>query len=79
MSAFGKLLEWLDNNYILPDIYIIENGCADIGEIANNEEIMDINRIIYLRQYISQVMKAMQKGINIRGYLICSLIDSFLR
>ncbi|XP_029659460.1 myrosinase 1-like isoform X2 [Formica exsecta] len=79
MSAFGKLLEWLDNNYILPDVYIIENGCANIGEIANNEEIMDINRIIYLRQYISQVMKAMQKGINIRGYLICSLIDSFLR
>ncbi|KAL6444138.1 hypothetical protein ACFW04_001817 [Cataglyphis niger] len=78
-SAFGKLLEWLNNNYILPDVYIIENGCADIGKIANNEEIMDINRIIYLRKHISQVMKAMQKGVNIRGYLISSLIDNFSR
>ncbi|CAL1676247.1 unnamed protein product [Lasius platythorax] len=69
-SAFGKLLEWLNNDYILPNVYIIENGFADIGKIANNEEIVDVNRIIYLRQHILQVMKAMQKGVNIRGYLI---------
>lgn len=78
-SGFRKLLEWLDNNYILPDVYIIENACANIGEIANNEEMVDINRIIYFQQHILQVMKAMQKGVNIRGYLICSLINNFSR
>jgi len=40
---------------MLSEVYITEN--ADIGKIANGE-IVDVNRIIYLRQYISQIMKA---------------------
>lgn len=67
---------WITITYY-PKVYITENGYADIGKIANNGEIVDVNRIIYLRQHISQVMKAMPKGINIRGYLIWSLIGNF--
>lgn len=77
--GFRKLLEWLDSNYILPDVYVIENACTNIGEIANNEEIVNVNRTIYFQQHILQVIKAMQKGVNIRGYLICSLVNNFSR
>lgn len=78
-SALSKLLEWFNNEYTLPEIYITENGYADIGEIADNREIVDINRIIYLQRQISQVVEAMRKGINIRGYLIWPLVDDFAR
>lgn len=56
--AIIKLLKQLNNHYMLPEVYTTENAYADIGKIANNGEIVDVNRIIYLRQYISQVMKA---------------------
>lgn len=70
VSAFSKLLEWLNNHYILPEVYITDNDYADIGKIANNGEIVNVNRIIYFLQHISKVMKAMQKGINICSCLI---------
>lgn len=78
-SAFGKLLERLNNDYALPKLYIAENGYVDIEEIVTNGEIVDVNRIIYLPRHVSQVMKAMQKGIDIRGYSIWSLASDFSR
>jgi beta-glucosidase len=53
--------------YNLP-IYITENGIADAR---------DQKRAAYIREHLSYINKAIQEGVNIRGYLYWSLLDNF--
>jgi len=59
-------------------VYIIENGPISC-KLLTNGEIAHVNRIIYLPQHVSRVMKAMQKGIDIRGYSIWPLANDSVR
>lgn len=61
----------LHNDYSLPDLWITANGYADFG--GN----IDWERVVYLREHIKVVLKAMQDGVNIQGYLVKSLTDGF--
>ncbi|XP_012229658.1 myrosinase 1 isoform X2 [Linepithema humile] len=65
-----KLLHRLNNDYLLPEIWIT-NGYADSGSI------MDWGRVVYHHKYLKAVLKAMQDGIDIQGYLVKSLTDGF--
>ncbi|MBI1833399.1 MAG: glycoside hydrolase family 1 protein [Candidatus Andersenbacteria bacterium] len=53
--------------YNLP-IYITENGLADASDSKRSE---------FIRSHIKAVKKAMQQGVNVRGYLHWSLLDNF--
>ncbi len=53
--------------YNLP-IYITENGLADAK---------DKNRAEFIRKHLKYVHKAINKGVNVRGYLHWSLLDNF--
>lgn len=66
-----KLLKRMELNYNLPPIFITENGYVDNGEME------DMDRCTYHHGHLSVVLKAMQNGIDIRGYLVRSFIDSF--
>lgn len=58
-------------------IYITENGAAykDVPDPQKN--IHDIERISYIRQHILAAHRAVQDGINLRGYFLWSFIDNF--
>jgi beta-galactosidase len=71
-----KLLKWIDERYDKPVIYITENGCAFSDKIENGA-INDVKRINYLNGYITNIHKAIQDGINIRGYFVWTLMDNF--
>lgn len=63
--------EWGD-----PDVFVTENG------MSNNDRIIDgaVNddpRIEYLAGYLSQVRRAMDKGVKVKGYFQWSLMDNF--
>lgn len=60
----------LDNDYLLPEIWIT-NGYADY------DTNIDWGRVIYHCEHLKAVLKAMQDGIDIRGYLVKSLTDGF--
>jgi beta-glucosidase len=49
-------------------IYITENGLAD----AKDEK-----RVGYIKDYLSQVWRAIHDGVNVRGYFYWSLLDNF--
>lgn len=49
-------------------IYITENGLADEH---------DVYRTWYIQEVLGSVMKAIQKGADVRGYFYWSLIDNF--
>ena len=40
-------------------------------------EVLDTDRIMYLRAYLSQLQRATSEGVPVRGYFLWSLMDNF--
>ena len=60
----------------LPPVYITENGCSADDQVRAGA-IGDGDRISYLDGHIRAVHKAMEAGIDVRGYFVWSLMDNF--
>jgi len=58
-------------------IYITENGVAFNDKIFEDGKVHDNERIDYLKNHLIKVAELKQKGADIRGYFIWSLIDNF--
>jgi beta-glucosidase len=55
---------------------ITENGAA-FPDVNVNGEINDPKRIQFLKDYLAQVLKAKNEGVNVGGYFIWSFMDNF--
>ena len=73
---FQKTLLQVANRYRLP-IYVLENGLGGYDKLDDNGEVIDTDRIAYLRAYIGAMNAAALAGADIRGYFIWSLLDNF--
>jgi len=71
-----KLLEWIDLRYDHPEIYITENGCS-FNESIISGVVDDADRINFFKGYLTEIKKAIDKGVNVKGYFIWSLMDNF--
>jgi len=58
-------------------IYITENGMAAKDVETKNGEVLDIDRLEYLRMHLTEVARAIKDGINVKGYFVWSLLDNF--
>jgi beta-glucosidase len=58
-------------------IYITENGCAAQDQLTPQDEIIDSDRIFYLRQYLRSAHRAVKEGFPLKGYFIWSFLDNF--
>ncbi len=58
-------------------IYITENGCAVQDRPDPQSFVEDRERINYLRLHLVEMHKAIQAGVNLRGYFAWSLMDNF--
>ncbi|WP_407179017.1 GH1 family beta-glucosidase [Bradyrhizobium sp. STM 3562] len=58
-------------------IYISENGTSSSDEIRPDGKIYDLDRIMYLRNYLTQLQRAIAEGAPVRGYFLWSLMDNF--
>jgi beta-glucosidase len=56
---------------------ITENGCAVEDELTPMGEILDSDRILYLRQHLKSAHRAIQEGYPLRGYFVWTLLDNF--
>lgn len=61
--------------YELP-IYITENGCSHPDRIFVDGEVHDPHRIDFLQRYLAQLHRAMEEGVDVRGYFYWSLMDN---
>lgn len=57
-------------------IIITENGAA-FNDVLKDNKVQDKERIQYLQSYLEQVLYAKEKGVNVGGYFVWSLLDNF--
>jgi beta-glucosidase len=61
----------------LDTIYISENGASAADQVRPDGKIYDLDRIMYLRNYLTQLQRAVAEGAPVRGYFLWSLMDNF--
>jgi len=73
-----KLLNWVDQRYAHPPIYVTENGWSTPGEESAQEGVVDDGRVLFYHNYTGEVQRAIvEDGVDVRGYFAWSLMDNF--
>ncbi|MCR4788578.1 MAG: beta-glucosidase [Lachnospiraceae bacterium] len=68
-------IKMLYDRYRLP-FYITENGMSCHDDISLDGKVHDPNRINFLDLYISALQKAVDEGVDVRGYFLWSFLDN---
>jgi len=61
----------------IPDLMITENGVPVPDGLDFDGRVRDERRIRYLRDHLTQVHRAMDEGVPVKGYFHWSLMDNF--
>ncbi|KAK2819810.1 hypothetical protein Q7C36_021456 [Tachysurus vachellii] len=72
--GFRRLLHYVKTQYGNPMIYVTENG---VSEKIACTDLCDEWRMQYFRDYINEMLKAVNEGVNVKGYTAWSLLDMF--
>jgi beta-glucosidase len=59
------------------ELYITENGASSSDQIAADGHIYDTDRVMFLRNYLTQLQRAVAEGVPVKGYFLWSLLDNF--
>ena len=59
------------------EIYITENGCSSSDVLTSDGTVLDTDRVMYLRNYLTQLYRAIQEGVPVKGYFLWSLLDNY--
>ncbi|MGE4584024.1 MAG: GH1 family beta-glucosidase [Sphaerochaeta sp.] len=57
-------------------LYITENGCS-CKDVVEQGRVHDYQRCDYLNQHFEMCHRAIEEGINLKGYFIWSFLDNF--
>jgi beta-glucosidase len=58
-------------------IYISENGTSSEDKLRDNGKVYDLDRISFLRNYLTQLQRATSERVPVKGYFLWSLMDNF--
>ncbi len=61
----------------IKEMYITENGCSSDDKVAADGNIYDSDRVMYLKNYIGQLQRAVSEGVPVKGYFCWSLLDNY--
>lgn len=75
-SGLGDLLDRLARDVPVP-LYITENGAAIDDYVNPAGTVRDPERIEYLEGHIGAALAARERGVDLRGYFVWSLLDNF--
>jgi len=75
-QALHDLLTSLHKRYVLPPVFITENGAA-MKDVIEQGVVNDTDRITYYHHHLNMVDKAMKEGVEVSGYFAWSLLDNF--
>jgi beta-glucosidase len=75
-AGLGRILRRVRGYTDLP-LYITENGAAFHDYVDPEGDVDDRERVSYLGDHFAETARAIQDGVDIRGYFIWSLLDNF--
>jgi beta-glucosidase len=71
-------LEWVRGRYGNVPLYVTENGAAFYDPpSADGPVVEDPLRVAYYREHLRAVRRAIERGVDVRGYYAWSLLDNF--
>jgi beta-glucosidase len=76
-EAFTDLLLRFSTDYPEIPLLVTESGCAYPNGPGPDGRVRDDRRIDYLRSHLAAVHAAIEKGADVRGYYLWSLMDNF--
>ena len=71
------ILEWVRQRYGRIPLYVTENGAAFYDAPASEDLEPDLQRVRYLRNHVAAARRAIEAGVDLRGYFVWSLLDNF--
>jgi beta-glucosidase len=71
------MLERIASEYPPIPIIICENGVALPDEVEGDGSVDDGDRIRFLEDHIAALATAVDRGVDVRGYMVWSLLDNF--
>jgi beta-glucosidase len=81
LSFAPEALYWaprqLQQLWNVKEIYITENGTSSSDEPNADGSIDDLDRVMFLRHYLTQLRRATSEGVPVCGYFVWSLLDNF--
>jgi beta-glucosidase len=75
-TAFTDILTWVRTRYGNPPIYVMENGAAFYDPPVADGRVRDPLRVSYLRSHLRAAHAALAAGVDLRGYMVWSLLDN---
>jgi beta-glucosidase len=59
------------------EIYITENGASSTDVLTPDGQVYDSDRIMYLRNYLTQLHRGVSEGVPVKGYFCWSFMDNY--
>jgi beta-glucosidase len=77
-ECLARTLFWVRDTYGDIPLYVTENGAAFADPPTVIAEVLeDPERVDYLRGHLLAAHEAIQRGVDLRGYFVWSLLDNF--
>ncbi|WP_100813533.1 GH1 family beta-glucosidase [Microbacterium lacus] len=76
-EGLEELLLSLREQFPEQALMVTENGAAFDDAVAGDGSVPDAERLDYLRRHFTAAHRAMQAGVDLRGYFVWSLMDNF--
>ncbi|MDE3105004.1 MAG: beta-glucosidase [Acidobacteriota bacterium] len=59
------------------EIFITENGTSSTDVLTPEGEVYDTDRVMFLRNYLTQLHRVVSEGVPLKGYFLWSLLDNY--
>ena len=76
-DGLTEVLERIKDEYVDLPIYVTENGRAVHDYVDPEGNVNDEERVSYLDSHFRAAHTAMEGGVDLRGYMVWSLVDNF--
>ncbi|WP_404434453.1 beta-glucosidase [Microbacterium lacus] len=76
-EGLEELLVSLSAQFPTQPLMVTENGAAFDDVVAADGSVPDPERLDYLRRHFTAAHRALESGVDLRGYFVWSLLDNF--
>jgi beta-glucosidase len=76
-EGLTEALSWVRRRYGDIPLYVTENGAAFADAPAPKDLVPDVARVRYLREHVRAARRAIEAGVDLRGFFVWSLLDNF--